>query len=71
VYAALKEWRRRRAGQDGVPAYVVFHDTTLTDIARAAPTTLAALASVSGVGPTKLQRYGSELLGVLQRELTD
>src|SRR5262249_14192503 len=61
-YRALKEWRRRRASQDGVPAYVVFHDSTLAAIAERAPTTAGELAGVSGVGPTKLERYGEAVL---------
>ncbi|HEX2049197.1 MAG TPA: ATP-dependent DNA helicase UvrD2 [Actinomycetota bacterium] len=67
VLDALKAWRRARAGDDGVPAYVVFHDATLAAIAARRPRDLADLASVSGVGPAKLQRYGDEVLGVVTR----
>lgn len=62
---ALKAWRRERSRADGVPAYVVFHDSTLEEIARRRPGSLAALSAVSGVGPAKLERYGDELLAAL------
>jgi DNA helicase-2/ATP-dependent DNA helicase PcrA len=62
---ALKAWRRERAKADEVPAYVVFHDSTLSSIAATKPTSLAELGRVSGVGPTKLERYGEEVLAVL------
>ena len=59
---ALRDWRRRRAADDGVPAFVVAHDTTLRAIADASPTTLTALSRIKGMGPTKLDRYGPEML---------
>lgn len=62
---ALKVWRRRRAAQDGVPAYVVFNDRTLHAIAASRPETLAALRRVDGIGPTKLELYGEELLALV------
>jgi DNA helicase-2/ATP-dependent DNA helicase PcrA len=65
AYLALKEWRRRRASADGVPAYVVFHDRTLAEIAERQPTSAGELATVSGVGPAKLERYGTDVLETL------
>jgi superfamily II DNA helicase RecQ len=65
LFKALKAWRRERAQDDGIPAFVVFHDKTLEEIARRRPGDLAALAAVSGVGPAKLERYGDELLAAL------
>jgi DNA helicase II / ATP-dependent DNA helicase PcrA len=65
VFTALREWRRRRAKEDGVPAYVVFHDSTLAAIADRAPGSLDELALISGVGPTKLDRYGQDVLAAL------
>jgi DNA helicase II / ATP-dependent DNA helicase PcrA len=59
---ALKAWRLERARKDEVPAFVVFHDTTLEEIARRRPRELWELAKVSGVGPTKLERYGAEVI---------
>jgi DNA helicase-2/ATP-dependent DNA helicase PcrA len=63
--AALKAWRKERARADGVPAYVVFHDRTLEEIAGRLPRSLVELQSVSGVGPAKLERYGADVVGVL------
>jgi DNA helicase II / ATP-dependent DNA helicase PcrA len=65
VVKALKAWRLERAKRDEVPAFVVFHDTTLEEIARRRPQELWELAKVSGVGPTKLERYGAEVLTTL------
>jgi DNA helicase-2/ATP-dependent DNA helicase PcrA len=62
---ALKAWRLERARKDEVPAFVVFHDSTLEEIARRRPRELWQLAKVSGVGPTKLERYGDEVLQAL------
>jgi len=50
-----------------VPAYVVFHDATLTAIAQERPRSRAALAAIGGVGPTKLERYADEVLEILTR----
>jgi len=66
TYTALKEWRLQRSRADEVPAYVVFHNSTLAEIAARRPRTIHELASVPGVGPAKLERYGSELLEALQ-----
>jgi DNA helicase-2/ATP-dependent DNA helicase PcrA len=65
VLESLKTWRRERAKGDGVPAFVVFHDSTLEEIARSKPGSVEELAGISGIGPTKLERYGEELIGVL------
>jgi ATP-dependent DNA helicase UvrD/PcrA len=65
VYAALKQWRLRRATADDLPAYVVFHNSTLAEIAGRRPRDLSELSAVPGVGPAKLERYGSEVLNVL------
>jgi DNA helicase-2/ATP-dependent DNA helicase PcrA len=65
VFTALREWRLRRAKEDGVPAYVVFHDSTLAAIADRSPATLDELALISGIGPTKLDRYGKDVLAAL------
>jgi DNA helicase II / ATP-dependent DNA helicase PcrA len=65
LYAALKTWRLARARADDVPAYVVFHNATLEEIAARRPRSMVELASVPGVGPTKLERYGEDLLAAL------
>jgi ATP-dependent DNA helicase UvrD/PcrA len=64
-FAVLREWRLKRAKEDGVPAYVVFHDATLAEIAERAPTTRGELAAVAGVGPAKLERYADDVLAAL------
>ena len=65
---ALRAWRRERAAADGVPAYVVAHDTTLAEIADLRPRSLPALRRIRGMGPTKLERYGPEILAVIEGE---
>jgi DNA helicase II / ATP-dependent DNA helicase PcrA len=67
VFTALRAWRAERAKADEVPAYVVFHDSTLAEIAERGPSTLAELGSIPGVGPTKLERYGDDVLATLSR----
>jgi DNA helicase-2/ATP-dependent DNA helicase PcrA len=64
-YLALKRWRLERATADDLPAYVVFHNSTLAAIAGSRPSDLSELGAVPGVGPAKLERYGSEVLAVL------
>jgi DNA helicase-2/ATP-dependent DNA helicase PcrA len=64
LFERLKEWRRRRAQADGVPAYVVFHDRTLVEIAERRPHDRSGLASISGIGPATLERYADEVLQV-------
>ncbi len=64
-FETLRAWRSATAKEQGVPPYVVFHDSTLRQIAAEVPASLAALSAVSGVGQTKLERYGEGLLGAL------
>jgi len=66
VFLALREWRRGVAKEHGVPAYTVFHDTTLQEIARRLPASLDGLRGISGIGATKLERYGAQLLKVVR-----
>ncbi len=61
----LRAWRAAVAKEQGMPAYVIFHDATLRQIAASSPSTLAALSAVNGVGETKLARYGQQILDVL------
>jgi DNA helicase II / ATP-dependent DNA helicase PcrA len=65
TYVTLKEWRLKRSKRDDVPAYVVFHNSTLAEIAARRPRTIGELASVPGVGPAKLERYGRDVLDAL------
>jgi ATP-dependent DNA helicase RecQ len=66
----LRRWRSETARAAGVPAYVVFHDSTLAAIAVAQPTNLSDLLRVTGVGDSKLRKYGEELLEVLRAPAT-
>jgi len=66
LWDALRELRVRLAREQGVPAYVIFHDATLLAMLRERPQSLAALGRVSGVGERKLERYGEAFLGVLE-----
>jgi ATP-dependent DNA helicase RecQ len=68
VFERLRAWRGAAAKEQGVPAYVIFHDATLRQIAASPPSTLAELAAVNGVGETKLARYGQQILDVLADE---
>ena len=67
-FAALKAWRAEIAREHNLPAYVVFHDATLAEMARGAPESLDALGGISGVGAKKLEAYGLAILRVLQDE---
>jgi ATP-dependent DNA helicase RecQ len=62
VFEALRIWRAGIARSHGVPAYVIFHDATLREIAMARPDSLSALAHVNGVGTKKLESYGESIL---------
>ena len=64
-FADLKAWRAEVAREHNLPAYVVFHDATLAEMARVQPDSLDALGAVSGVGAKKLEAYGREILRVL------
>lgn len=66
VYEALRVWRREVSKQHGVPAYTVFHDTTLRELARVRPRSVGELRSITGIGATKLDRYGAALLETLR-----
>ncbi|MEU2824478.1 DNA helicase RecQ [Streptomyces bacillaris] len=65
VYEALRAWRGATAKEQGVPAYVIFHDATLREIATVHPASLVELGGISGLGEKKLATYGEGVLGVL------
>ncbi|RJL32886.1 DNA helicase RecQ [Bailinhaonella thermotolerans] len=65
LFERLRAWRAATAKEQGVPAYVIFHDATLRAIAAESPTTLEALSKISGIGQNKLTKYGPQLLEVL------
>jgi len=65
VFERLREWRAGTAREQNVPAYVIFHDATLRQIATEKPSTLSRLSSINGVGEAKLAKYGQQILDVL------
>ena len=65
LLAALKNWRLERSRTDKVPAFVILHDSTLEHLCLRKPTSLPLLRAVPGIGETKLERYGKEILEVL------
>ncbi|MEC4015309.1 DNA helicase RecQ [Streptomyces sp. H27-D2] len=68
VFERLRAWRGATAKEQGVPAYVIFHDATLREIATAAPSTLDELGTISGVGENKLAKFGEQILSTLGGE---
>jgi ATP-dependent DNA helicase RecQ len=66
VFEDLRAWRTAAAKEQGVPAYVIFHDAALRQIATELPATLAELATVNGVGESKLAKYGQQVLDTLR-----
>ena len=71
IFEALRTWRGATAKEQGVPAYVVFHDATLREIATERPASLTALGTISGIGAAKLEKFGSGVLEVLGGFVTD
>ncbi|MGQ4532587.1 ATP-dependent DNA helicase UvrD2 [Dermabacteraceae bacterium P13138] len=68
LFARLREWRKSRAEEDGVPAYVVCNNSVLGALAQHRPGTLDELMRVPGIGSAKAERYGSELLKIVAGE---
>jgi ATP-dependent DNA helicase RecQ len=69
LFEALREWRRDRAKEQGVPPYVIFHDSTLREVAARKPSSLRELSAVEGIGDTKLERHGESLLDALAQAM--
>jgi ATP-dependent DNA helicase RecQ len=67
LFDALRQWRRDEAKEQGLPAYVIFHDAVLAEIASRRPRDLRELRDIPGVGESKLERYGEAVLAVLDR----
>jgi ATP-dependent DNA helicase RecQ len=65
-FAALRSWRAEVARAHNLPAYVIFHDATLAAIAARAPQSLRDLQGISGIGASKLEKYGEEVLRVVE-----
>src|SRR5690606_2123327 len=66
LFERLRAWRGSVAREQGLPAYVIFHDATLREIAARRPGSLAELGSISGIGESKLAKYGDQVLEVLE-----
>lgn len=71
LYERLKAWRLELARADELPAYVVFSNSTLAQIAAAVPGDSTELGQVSGVGPAKLERYGDDVLRIVAEFVAD
>lgn len=70
VFEALREWRREKAAALGnIPAYIIYPDSTLKELARQMPKTEAELLTVRGIGPAKARRFGAETLGVISASM--
>jgi ATP-dependent DNA helicase RecQ len=65
LFEKLRAWRAEAARSHGVPAYVIFHDATLREIARVRPASLDGLRGISGVGARKLEAYGADIVGLV------
>jgi len=70
LWEALRAWRLEEARRQQLPPYVIFHDSTLTEVARRRPASLAALAEIPGVGRSKLERYGGAVMAVVAESIT-
>jgi ATP-dependent DNA helicase RecQ len=68
LWEALRDCRQALASEHGVPAYVIFHDKTLHEMLQQRPTTESAMLDISGVGQTKLDRYGGQFLEILREQ---
>jgi DNA helicase II / ATP-dependent DNA helicase PcrA len=66
LFAALVEWRRNLARASGVPAYVIFHDTTLEALAARRPHSATELQTIPGIGPVKAARHGEAVLELVR-----
>ena len=66
LFQKLREWRRIMSNALGIPAFTIFHDSTLVEIANSQPKTMAELHQVEGIGKTKLDKYGRELLDMVR-----
>lgn len=71
LWEALRECRRRLADEQGVPPYVIFHDSTLQEMCVSIPQSLTEFARLSGVGERKLDKYGSVFLSAINQHLAD
>jgi ATP-dependent DNA helicase RecQ len=66
LFERLRAWRLAEAKAQGVPPYVIFHDSVLREIAAVRPDSMAVLARIKGVGASKLERYGALVLAAVE-----
>lgn len=66
IYESLKDWRKETSRQQKIPPYTVMHDATLKEIAALLPATSSELRMITGIGDHKLEKYGDELLSLVQ-----
>jgi len=71
LWKALRVWRLAEARRQELPPYVIFHDSTLLEVARQRPISLMSLAMIPGVGASKLERYGSAIIGMVAQKTVD
>src|SRR5215471_2059375 len=71
LWEALRAWRLEEARRQELPPYVIFHDSTLLEVARQRPISLMSLAMIPGVGASKLERYGSAIIGMVAQKTVD
>ncbi len=65
IFSSLKEWRKGISTKSGMPAYIIFHDKTLIEIAQKMPRTIQELEEINGLGPVKIMRYGEDILRIV------
>ncbi len=70
IYAALREWRNEHSGRDGLPPYMIAHNDSLMRMARANPQTHENLIQVKGFGERRAQKYGDEILRIIESAKT-
>ena len=69
LFEALRAKRKALAAEHGLPAYVIFHDSVLRDMAHQCPETLAELGTIAGVGAKKLETWGPDFIAVVREHL--
>ena len=67
IFAALREWRNELAARDGLPPYMIAHNDSLKAMAKFKPKSLDELVSIKGFGEKRAQKYGGELLEILNQ----
>lgn len=65
LFNLLREWRSKRSRQEGVPPYILFTNKQLAQIIKDAPTSLAALERIEGVGKARIEKYGKDVLDIM------